>query len=189
MDCFPGVGAPVETFVILVVPKLLFPGSPGASVTMVVPGSEAFCVCVVAALGDATELLLLLSPVAAGVVIFSGLEVKAATVATVTTVGAAPELLVGSAGVLVASVGACGWVEAGLSVGLYVAGAVGAGNAAVVFAGVGACVDSSLRLGASVGGSPVVPPVFAFVVGLIVVTAPGVLPPVDASDCVLRLTL
>lgn len=183
MDCCPGVEASVETFVILVVPTL--PGNlTGASVPEVLLGTGAIGVCSVAALEDATEPPLL-SAVAAGVGVFDGLGVATAEVASILTVGRGLEVTVGGAGVFFVTVGACGWVGAGLSVGLGVIVIViclgsGVVIAAVVFAGVGVCVGSFFLLASSVGGATVVPPTVAFlsVVGSVL----DELPPVGTAD-------
>lgn len=185
MDCWPVVGASVETFGILVVPTLTAsPGSlTGASVPEALLGTEASGVRTVAALVNTTKPPLL--AVAAGVMALGWPGVAAAGVTLFTTVRAASEILVGGAAGLSVTMGACGWVGTGLTVGLDIAVTATAGVtiAAVGFAGVGASVGLAFLPASSVGGAPVAPPV----VGLLpVVTAndgtfPDVLPSVGTT--------
>lgn len=143
MDGCLNTEASVETFDILVVPTLT-----GTGVPVVLLATEASGVCSVAALGDATEPPLL-SIVTLGDGTFGWLEVAATGVALILMVGMAPLMTeVGAVG-LFATVDACGWVGAGLSVGLGVAVVViGSGlglavvTAAVGFADIGACVGT-----------------------------------------------
>ncbi len=184
MGCFPGVGEPVKTFVILVVSKLPFPDMAGTLVTEVELGSVAFCICVVASLEVTTELLPLLSPVAAGVVILSGLRVEVATVSALPSAKAATAAVVGGFVIIVGFV----WMVVGLvsSVGSDVAATVIAGVVTGVF-GFGV-VDASIRLsfllGSSVGVAPVALTVVTIATDLLVVPASVVV-----CGCGLRWTL
>lgn len=172
MACWPVVGASVETFGILVVPTLTAsPGSLTGAVPEALLGTEASGVRTVAALVNTTKSPLL--AVAAGVMVLGWPGVAAAGVAPFTTVRAAPEMLVVGAAGLSVTVGACGWVGTGWTVGLDVAVTATAGVmiAAVGFAGVGASVGLVCLPASSVGGAPVAPPVV------------GLLPVVTANDC------
>lgn len=151
---------------ILVVPTLaVSPGSlTGALVPEALLGAEVSGVCTVAALGNATKTVLL-SSVTAGFTVWVWLGVPAAAeVAPLTTevaVPAATDVLAGGAVGLSVTMGACGWVGAGLTVGLDVAATVigGVGTAVVDFAGVGACVGSFFLPASPVGAAVVAPPV------------------------------
>lgn len=166
MDCWPVVGALVETVGILVVPTLaVSPGSlTGALVPEALLGAEVSGVCTVVALGYTTESVLL-SSVTAGFTVWGWLGIPAAAeVAPVTTAVAAPaatDVVTGGAVGLSVTMGACVWVGDGLTVGLDVAATViaGVGTAVVGFAGVGACVGSFFIPASPVGGAVVAPAV------------------------------
>lgn len=156
----------------MVVPTLTAsPGNlTGASVPEALLGTEATGVHTVAALVNTTKSPLL--AVAAGVMVLGWPGVAATGVASFTTVRTAPEMLVGGAAGLSVTMGACGSVGTGMTVGLDVAVTATAGVmiAAVGFVGVGASVGLVFLPASSVGGAPVAPPVV------------GLLPVVTAND-------
>lgn len=180
MDSWLVVGAPIETFWILVVPTLA-----GAFVPVVLLGTEASGVCTVATLVD-TAKTALLSPVTAGVMAWGWLEVAAAAaeVASLTPVVVAPEAteMLATVGLDVAAI----WIA-------------DIGTAVVGFVFVGACVDKFFLPASSVSGVMVGPPVMGL---LPVVAAPGPSPVgllllgtgvgagvAEAADLVLSLSL
>lgn len=129
-----------------------------------------------AAFGDTTEPPLP-PAVTAGVGVFGWPGVAAAAAVVASFFTGAVEMLVGGADGLFVAVGnACGWVGAGLSVGLGVVIATGGVvMAAVDFADVVGCVGSFFLVVAPFDGAPVVPPTVALAaVGSVLDAVPSV---------------